>query len=197
MRKWVLLLLLACASLWTHASASGPLPDNIAMLMKCTACERVVEYLNQHFISGWIQKDVKWSKKMKGTFKRVVAENSCANPEVFPGNNDMYRSGCVDFIKNHRKELERGVARRLSPKSEYYQEDLTPKEFCQEIHACPHEMRGLEHQMQDVQRKHAWESAEEREAAVPASRADPTRVIGGKDAADSAVVEDDDEALEL
>ena len=55
----------------------------------------------------------------------------------------MYRSGCVDFIKNHRKEvrpsprtaanrlvtpenlppaqLERGVARRLSPKSEYYQ----------------------------------------------------------------------------
>ena len=51
--------------------------------------------------------------------------------------------------------------------------------------------------MQDVQRKHAWESAEEREAAVSASRADPTRVIGGKDAADSAVVEDDDEALEL
>ena len=105
MRKWALVLLLACASLWTQASASGPLPDNIAMLMKCTACERVVEYLNQHFISGvrrwrphldtrlpptppprthtapqWIQKDVKWSKKMKGTFKRVVAENSCANP---------------------------------------------------------------------------------------------------------------------
>ena len=155
----------------------------------------------------------------------------------------MYRSGCVDFIKNHRKEVRpspRTAANRLvtpensptrpagtrrgappvaqvgvlpgqatpprsadtsrarhAPSPPHPQEDLTPKEFCQEIHACPHEMRGLEHQMQDVQRKHAWESAEEREAAVSASRADPTRVIGGKDAADSAVVEDDDEALEL
>jgi hypothetical protein len=40
----------------THAPATaetiGGVPDNILPLMVCTACERVVDYLNKHFLSG-------------------------------------------------------------------------------------------------------------------------------------------------
>ena len=59
---------------------------------------------------------------------------------------------------------------------------------------CPHEMRGLEAQMQDVERQHNWDNPRERVSGVVMGA---DRVIGGRDAADSAVIEDDDEALEL
>jgi hypothetical protein len=111
----------------------------------------------------------------------------------------MYRTGCVIFTKRHYKQLERAVAQRLSSKSEMYQEDLVPEEFCQEIHACPNKLRSLETQLQETQRKHAHDNPEAkpdnqrlRDMAQGAGR-----VVGGRDAADSAVVDDDDEAMEL
>jgi len=119
--------------------------------------------------------------------------------DVFPGNNEMYRTGCVVFTKRHYKQLERGVAQRLSSKSEMYQEDLVPEEFCQEIHACPNKLRSLETQLHETQRKHAHDNPEDKpdNERLTAMAQDSGRVLGGRDAADSAVAEDDDGALEL
>ena len=54
MARWGALLV-AVAALGVVTGVQGAtegMADNIAFLMTCTACERVVEYLNQHFIAG-------------------------------------------------------------------------------------------------------------------------------------------------
>ena len=81
-----------------------------------------------------------------------------------------------------------------------YQEDLVADEFCQEIHACPNKVRSLEHQLHETQKKHDYENPKEvaPNADLMARKQRTGRVVGGRDAADSAVIDDDDDdALEL
>eukprot|EP00428_Durinskia_dybowskii_P037682 CAMPEP_0170261726 /NCGR_PEP_ID=MMETSP0116_2-20130129/30744_1 /TAXON_ID=400756 /ORGANISM="Durinskia baltica, Strain CSIRO CS-38" /LENGTH=163 /DNA_ID=CAMNT_0010512791 /DNA_START=75 /DNA_END=566 /DNA_ORIENTATION=+ len=142
------------ASLLALGGASELKGDALKNLM-CESC---------HVVMNSFAKDVKYLTETGKMWKQKDLEQrlsiSCSDPGLPQG---AFAQACAALLEDYGKAIMRDVSARWDEDSEYFEEDIAPKEYCRSIGVCKEGHVSINQMIANSDRKEK-DLKEEREA---------------------------------